>query len=136
MCREADVVVELRLQVHDGLTECEETLWGQVLGEEVGQVVVGADKWDLEGMFFDAVADEEMTASDVFRALVVFGIVRQVACCRVVSGKGHGPGGGRVNFVAELLEVKAILGGFRESHDLSFGAGESDGLLCFGGEEH
>ena len=54
--------------VHDDVTQLEETagiLARERFGEEVGQVVVGADERDDQLHVLDAFADEVMTALDV-----------------------------------------------------------------------
>ena len=57
--------------VHDDVAQGEEVLGGEVLREEVGQVVVASDEGDCEEEVFDALAHVEMAAFDVLSALVV-----------------------------------------------------------------
>ena len=58
-------------------------------------------------MFFNDFADVVVSASDVFGALVVFGIVGEIARGGVVGGELKGHGGWWAYFVGEFLEVDA-----------------------------
>ena len=70
--------------VHDGLAECKESLAGEVLREEVGEIFVSADKGYSELVFFNDFAYIEVAACDVLGAVVVLGVVREIAGSHVV----------------------------------------------------
>ena len=62
-----------------------------MLGEEVGEVVVGAHEGHADGVVFDDFADVEVTARDVFGLVVVLRVVREVARGLVVAAEERGP---------------------------------------------
>ena len=99
------------------------------------KVVVRAYEGDANGVILHDFTDEKVTARDVLSALVVLGVVGQVAGSLIVAGKSERTVGGRVDLVAEGLEVDAIFGSFREGDDFGFRAGKSNRLLRFGTEE-
>eukprot|EP00965_Chrysotila_dentata_P089294 2948641-Pleurochrysis_carterae.AAC.1 len=74
--------------VHDTAAQGKKHLRRQGLGEEVGQVVCAVDKRHGDVVLFDTFADEEVSAIDMFGALVVLWIVRQVNRRLVVHGQG------------------------------------------------
>eukprot|EP00966_Prymnesium_polylepis_P032347 752457-Prymnesium_polylepis.2 len=102
--------------VHDDVTKREEALGREVLGEEVGEVVVRVDEGHAERVIFDELADVEMATRDVLGALV------------------WAEGGG-ADFVAESLEGDAVFGAFGQGDEFRFRAGEGHGLLLFGAVE-
>ena len=101
--------------VHDDAAEREEVLGREMLGEEVGEVVVRAHEGDADGVFFDNFADVEVAACDVLGALVVLGVVGEVASSLVIAREAERAVCGRVNLIAEGLEVDAVFSGLREA---------------------
>ena len=74
-----------RPHIHEDVAEAEEGFRVERLGKEVGDVVGGADEWDVELEGLDHVTDEEVAAGDVLRLVMVLGVVRQVAGRLVIA---------------------------------------------------
>ena len=63
------------LDIHDLVPQLEEALGFERLREEVGKVLVAADKRDADLGLFDGLADEEVAPLDVLEPAVVLGVV-------------------------------------------------------------
>ena len=59
----------------------------QSLGEDVRDILLGRNVRDSDLHVLDALTDEEVTPSDVFGALVVLRVIREVARTRVVHAE-------------------------------------------------
>ena len=64
------------LDIHDLVPQLEEALGFERLREEVGEVLVAADKRNTDLGFFNGLADEEVAPLDVFELAVVLGVVK------------------------------------------------------------
>ena len=73
--------------VHDGVSQPEEVLSRERLGEEVRHVRVRADEGHHDALLLHQLADEEVAALHVLDSIVVLGIVGQVASAGVVGGQ-------------------------------------------------
>ena len=76
----------LSVRVHDDAAQVEELLGGEVLREEVGEIVVRADERDADAVIFDYFAHVEVAAGDVLGALVMLGVVREIRCRALGAG--------------------------------------------------
>ena len=84
------------LDIHDLVPQLEEALRFERLREEVGEVLVAADKRNTDLGFFDGLADEEVTPLDVFEPAVVLGVVGRgnggLVVTVLLGGRGLGGG--------------------------------------------
>eukprot|EP00965_Chrysotila_dentata_P162308 5359970-Pleurochrysis_carterae.AAC.1 len=86
--------------VHDLVAKRKRQTRRQGLGEKVSQVVGAAYKGYRDVVRLNAFSHEEMTAIDMFGALMVIGIVSEVDCRFVVKRKA----GGRVGRHPYVIE--------------------------------
>ena len=75
----------LRRNVHDGVTETEESFSLERLSEEIGDVVVGTYERDGDEMILDTFAHVEVPTFDMFHAPKMFWIVGHVGGGAVLS---------------------------------------------------
>ena len=84
--------------IHDAISQREESLGNKGLGEEVRQVISGAYERYHDAPVLYHVADEEVTAVDMFGTLVMLRAVGKINGRLVV----HEQGQGEVRAVSEL----------------------------------
>ena len=91
-----------RRYVHDSVTHRVEDLSGEWFREEVGEVLCGVDVRDAKLHLLDFLADEVMSAIDVFSANMVFGVVAEIDCSFVVEADRCRISGSVAEFVEEV----------------------------------
>ena len=108
--------------VHEYSAKLEEISRAQRLGEEVSVVVCCADVGNGELSVFDEFADPQVSPVDVFGAVMVLRVVREVTCGLVVSGLSRGAGGWETELGDEVADGDSVL--------CSGGGGDDFGLAA------
>ena len=67
-----------RWHVHDNVAQMEETFRRQRFGKEISDVLIGSDKGHTYLSPLDSLSNEDMPAFDVFSALMMFWIIREI----------------------------------------------------------
>mmetsp|Transcript_29775 Transcript_29775/g.77021 ORF Transcript_29775/g.77021 Transcript_29775/m.77021 type:complete len:292 (-) Transcript_29775:436-1311(-) len=118
------------LLVHDDFAQGVE-LPGRLhwLGEEVGEIVDGADERHFELKGLDHVANVEVAPRHVLHPVVVLGVVRDVAGALRVGREGGRAAGGVAQALQQLARVDDVLCALRQRDDLGLASGQGDAVL-------
>ena len=119
--------------VHDLIAHGEELHGLQRLGEEVRQVVERIHVGYADLHVLDTLADEEVSPSDVLSALVVLGVVGEIAGAGVVGAELQRSVEGEVELLQEVGKVDAFLSRLGGGHDLGFAGRQGDRVLLLRG---
>ena len=84
-----------------------------MLRKEISEVLGGIDVRHLDDLALDELANEEMPSIDVFGALVMFGVIRQVTCARVVHKKLDDFVADQFELLEKVRKVDSLLGCLR-----------------------
>ena len=99
---------QMRWHIHDDVAHSAERGGLLHFGEEVCQVVQSVHVGNGDLQVLDGLTHEEVTAVDVLGLGVMFRVVGQVTCCRVVDAQRHGLGTTVTQLSQESFEVDGV----------------------------
>ena len=105
----------------------------QLLRQHVADVIVRPHERHHELHRLDHIADVEVPPLNMLRALMVLGVVREVARCLVVSRAARGATRRLPQACEQLTKVNQILSPLGEGIDLGFASAQGRGGLLRGG---
>ena len=83
--RRGSSIERLARQIHDGVTESTELILPQRFSEEVSNIIRSVDVWHGDSTVLNQLPYVKMLPSDVLGALVVLGIICEIASGLVVD---------------------------------------------------